>query len=77
LPAKFERNYSVQMRQKNARFVDYALKIRGIKYFNVENWLLFAPYQNFWPRACIQISVIEVSVKCRRWGCQKTGISSA
>jgi len=26
----------------------------GIKYFNVETWLLFAlPYQNIWLRACI------------------------
>jgi len=27
-------------------------KTRGIKYFNVENWMCFAlPYQNFWLRA--------------------------
>ena len=27
-------------------------KTRGIKYFNVETWMLFAPpYQNFWQRS--------------------------
>ena len=33
----------------NARFMDDALKIRGVKYLNVETWLLFP--------SCIKISV--------------------
>jgi len=39
---------------EKAHFMDEGLKIKGIKYFNVETRLLFAPsYQNFWLRACL------------------------
>jgi len=31
----------------NARFMDDALKIRGVKYLNVETWLLFPPVSKF------------------------------
>jgi len=31
------------MRQKNAGFMDDVLKTRGIKYLNVDAWMLFAP----------------------------------
>ena len=34
-------------RQKNAPFIDDALKTRGIKYSHVEIWLLFAPLSKF------------------------------
>ena len=41
--------------RKNARFVDDALKTRGIKYLNIGTWLLFAStYQNFSLRAWLQ-----------------------
>jgi len=33
--------------------MDYALKTRAIINLNVETWLLFAPYQNFWLRAWV------------------------
>ena len=37
--------------RKNARFMDDALKTRGIKYLNIGTWLLFSRlYQNFWFR---------------------------
>jgi len=32
-------------RQKNACFIDYALKTKGIEYLNVETWLLFEKLQ--------------------------------
>ena len=32
--------------------MDDILKTRGITYLNVETWVLFAPYKNFWLRAC-------------------------
>ena len=32
------------------------VKTRGVKYFNVETWILFAPYQNFWLRAWPQVN---------------------
>jgi len=37
------------------------LKTRGIKYSHVETWLLFAPSQNFWLRACKDGSAAEGS----------------
>jgi len=37
-----ERNYSVKKRQKNEHLMDDALKTRGVIYFNVETWWLFA-----------------------------------
>jgi len=41
--------------RKIARFVDDALKTRGIKYLNIGTWLLFDPtYQNFSLRAWLQ-----------------------
>jgi len=40
---KSELNYSEKKRQKNARFVDDALKTRSIKSLNTETWLLFNP----------------------------------
>ena len=50
---KSELSFFRKKRQENERFIDDTLKTRGIKYLNVENWLLlFPPYQNFWLRAC-------------------------
>jgi len=38
-----EHNWSGEKRQTNAGFVDDALKTRGIKYLNVQIWLLYSP----------------------------------
>jgi len=36
--------------------MDDAVKTRGIVYWNVESWFLFAPrYQNSWLRACFHV----------------------
>jgi len=40
---KSEHNYSEKQHQKNARFMDCAIKTRSIKYSNVETLLLVAP----------------------------------
>jgi len=41
---KSEHSCSGKERKTNARFMDGALKRRGVKYLNVETWLLFAPH---------------------------------
>ena len=38
-----ELNYSGKKCQKNARFINDALKTKGITYLNIKTWLLFAP----------------------------------
>jgi len=39
------------------------VKTRGIKYFNVETWMLFVPsYQDFWLRAWLCICENEATI---------------
>jgi len=60
---KSEDNYSEQKRQKNAPFVDDALKTRGNIYLNVETSLLFVPpYQNFWLRAWFTLGSFRTEI---------------
>jgi len=47
-----EHNRSGKKRQTNGRCMDDASNTRGIKYLNVDTWLLFPPYENFWLRTC-------------------------
>ena len=35
------------------------VKTRGVRYFNVEAWMWFDPYQNFWLRACPVRSIFQ------------------
>jgi len=63
---KLEQNYSEKAVPEKSTFYVDALKTRGIIYFNIETWFLFAsPYQNFWLRACDQLTV------CGQWRRQK------
>jgi len=53
--------------QKNARFMNNAWKTRGVGYFNVETWMLFAlPYQNSSLRASIKpnTGVLNAHMQC-------------
>ena len=59
---KSEQNYSEKEVPEKKHFMGDALKTWGIIYLNVETWLLLAPYQNFWLRACSRTVVKLPSV---------------
>jgi len=50
-----EHSYSRNERKTNARFMDEALKTRGIKYLTLETWLLFDPPIKFLATCLVQL----------------------